>query len=807
MNSPVQIVLNAQDYVRVADVNPGGGNKDFYADQDGAFVRHREQLKNQILGLEKVAPAGSLNEILFVRIDLQASAWAKSHRPTKALFPSSSVGPTFGATLGSLVVEMSRAAIPRIAAAIASAEPETRWVINKQNKRVTRPSRARSEVGAIQSIRLYSAVDRRSFSLDQAVEWLSDARTGSSYYVETFVSDRSVDRRTDGGVRERAARALARFLKDINALQLPIKVTQLNENWKTASLFILTLDDKLASDRSAATPVHEALLEFLDTQPIVRSIMLPPVLQAAKVSGEPIQKIELPPPSNTSEDYPVVGIIDSGVGAVKEIDAWRVGSADMMFGATQDTDHGTFIAGLVCGADALNPHPMFQEEKCKFFDLGLHPTTEGAYSLFYPRGFVDFLEQLDAEVPAAKAAGARVFNMSLSVTAPVADSSYSIFANLLDEIADRHDILFILPAGNLDSAQARDAWPKKASEVLEMLAGFPHAGQDRIFQPADSIRSLVIGAVDPPDEGGHCSPARYTRRGPGPSLGAKPDLCHVGGKLETASGLCSMSSNGELLHSCGTSYASPLAAKTIAAINHQVVGGVSREGLIALAVHHAELPAALQNRRFKRFIKDFVGAGVPRTAARTLQNSDDEITLVFSGNLSKGQELRFSFAWPKSLVNAAGACSGAVKVTLVHRPPIDRDHAGEFVRVNLDVFLRQELIDADTGEATFVGRLKQDSPSGMEKELVNHGAKWWPVKRSHADLDEVGNSSQWRLVVDSLSRSEFAFPDEGVPFTVLMTISDSLGLPIFDEMRQQLQFGGAKIEDIRAAIRPRIANK
>lgn len=804
MNSPVQVVLNAQDYVRVADVNPGGSNKDFYADRDQAFIQHRDRLRNQILDLDRAQKAHGESEVLYAYVALQAEAWAKSHRPISKIFPKKHVGPSFGGPLGSIIIELTPNSLPKIAEVIASAESQTNWTINKANKRVPKPSRERSEVGAIESIRLYSAADRRSFSLDQAIRWLSDSRTGASYYVETFVSRRSIDKCQEEFYKEREERALNRFIEDLSALNLPISVTQLDKRWETAALFIISLTVTSNQQKEDLTYIHDRLLRFLDSQVIVRTIMLPPVLQAATVSGDPVGPAEIPPPANELKTYPVVGVVDSGIAKIKSLKAWSAGDSGMIFDQNQETDHGTFIAGLVCGADALNAHDVFQEEKCRFFDLGLHPTSEGAYGKYYPRGFVDFLEQLDAEIPAAKDTGVRVFNMSLAVTTPVADSTYSIFANLLDEIADRHDVLFVLPAGNLDAAQARNEWPAKVNDATEMLANYQFAGKDRIYQPGDSIRSVVVGAVNPPDINGNYYPARYTRRGPGPSLGAKPDICHVGGKLHAISGLCSVTPDGYAVHSCGTSYAAPLAAKTIATINHQIVGGATREALIALAVHHAELPTALAGTKLKQVARDFLGAGMPRQASKTLINSDNEITLVFSGVLLRGQELRFGFAWPKSLVNSSGACSGSVKVTLVHRPPIDREHAGEFVRVNLDAFLRQEVIDMSTGEVTFKGQLKQDSPSVVEKELVKHGAKWWPVKRSRANLKETGNSSQWRLVVDSLSRSEYIFPEQGVPFTVLMTITDNDGQPIFDEMRQQLQVSGTNIEDIRAIVRTRV---
>lgn len=804
MNSPVQVVLNAQDYVHVPTVLPGGSNKDFYADRDGAFVKHRDRLRDQVLDIAKASNVHSDSEVVYAFVALQADAWAKSHRPVRKIFPAKHIGPSFGGPIGSMIVEFAPSAISEIAHTIASAESQTNWTTSKEGKRVAKPSRERSEVGAIDSIRLYTASDRRKFSTEQAINWLADRRTGVAYYVETFVSKRSIERREDDAIRNRQERALAKFTDNLEALNLPIKVTQISDRWQTASFFIVAIDLEKILDHLHLTNVHEKLLSYLDSQPLVRSIHLPPLLQTATGPMKAAGPTVVPMPANALDVYPVVGIIDSGVSRNKDIQAWSAGDSGMVFGLDQETDHGTFIAGLICASDAFNSGAVYQEEKCRYFDLGLFPTSQNAFSTYYPRGFLDFLEQLDAEIPEAKKNGARVFNMSLAVTTPVADASYSVFANLLDEIADRHDILFVLPAGNLDSAQVRDEWPSKPVDATAMLANYTFAGQDRIFQPADSIRSLVVGAVNPPNKELECLPARYTRRGPGPALGAKPDICHVGGRFEAESGLTSVSPEGHAVQSCGTSYAAPLAAKTLAAIDKQIAGGCTREALIALAIHHAEQPAALTHSKLKNLSRDFVGAGIPRVAADTLTNQDNEITLVFSGVLQRSQELLFNFAWPKSLVSEGGACSGFVKSTLVFRPPIDREHSGEFIRVNLDLHLRQELIDELTGETSFEGRLKQTSSSGLEKELVKHGAKWWPVKRSSTNLKSKGNSSQWRLVVDSLSRSEYSFPDEGVPFSVLLTIQDTTGMAIFNEMRQQLQATGTRIEDIRSAIRTRL---
>lgn len=803
MNSPVQIVLNAQDYVRNAENPPGGSNTDFYAGEDVAFVRHQKKLQSEIKNLRQMTQKFEPNEIFYAQVDLQNVAWAKSHRPVKKIFTPHVVSHVTGSSLGSIIVELTAESLTNIETTIGEAEPNTNWVI-KNGKKEAKPTRIRSEVGAIQSVRLYAATDRRRFSIEQALNWLADDRAGSSYYIETFLSEKSIAERQRPFQRAAGHIALKKFAAELENLDLPVRVSHLSEHWTTSSLFIVTVNMPHDASRTQMKAVHTSLLSFLETQTIVRSILLPPILQAAKLGGKRGGAANLPKPANQLANYPLVGVIDSGVSPIRSLRPWTAGRSGMVFPVEQDTSHGTFIAGLICGADTLNVHEVFQEEKCAFYDLGLHPTS-GNYSDYYPRGFIDFLEQLDVELSTAKTAGVRIFNMSLAVTTPVEDFNYSIFATLIDEISDRHDVLFVLPAGNLEANISRDEWPDKASEAIEMLANYPHSGRDKIYQPADSIRSLVIGAVNPPNDGYGCLPARYTRRGPGPSLGMKPDLCHVGGKLGAESGLCSLDETGALLHDCGTSFAAPLAAKTAATINHQTGGRLTREALIALLIHHAAVPESLKVAKLKKIARDFVGAGIPRVARETLLNSESEITLMFSGILLAGQELRFQFAWPQSLVNKDGGCSGTVRLTMVHRPPIDRSHAGEYVRVNLDAFLRQEEVDKKTGEVKFKGsRIKNSTPTGLEKELINHGSKWWPIKQAEGTLDQIGHSSQWRIIVESLCRSDYNIPQEGIPFTVILTISDDLGLPIFNEMRQQLQSSGVNIGDVRAEVRPRI---
>lgn len=789
-NNPVQVVLNTQNYVTLYSRQGGGGDKDFYAGRDGEFVDHKIQLLNELKELSQVASHS--NELVYAQVELQSLAWAKSHRPIKRVFKPGEVVVKAGISLGSIVIGVRKSDIENIRVVVSSAEEKTNYV-QKNNKEVAKPSRVRSEIGAIKSIRHYSAHDKRKFSLEDALKWLKDPRTGGVYYIETFLgNDYSKYSKAETVSKINFVSAV----RDVYGFEI-VEI----ESDLISSLCYLARPREIP----ASTDAHRSLLSLLEQQEVVKSIVLPPVLQASVSAAQPAELDVIKEPE-ADFDYPIVGIIDTGAGNLKQLEGWRAGGADYLeFEFNQDYAHGTFIAGLISGGDSLNSYQELQEGACKFYDLDLHPTNTANYGSYYPNGFIDFLEQLDLEIVAAKEKGVRVFNMSLAVVTCIQDSSYSMFANVIDNIADKHDIVFVLPTGNLDQNLFRDEWTIDPIGNLAMLAGYKNQGLDRIFQPADSIRSVVVGALNPPDNKSNIFPSVYTRRGPGPSFGMKPDVAHIGGAASKLTGLRSLAVDGSCVHSCGTSYASPLVAKTLANIHKSIEGDVSRETLIALLLHHAKVPGYLLTPELSKVYRDFVGVGMPSLSSQTMLSDDYEITLVFSGVMYKQKQLEFNFAWPADLVDGNGGCSGDVKMTVVHRPPVDRDQSAEFVRLNIDAFLRQAEFNKKTKKTSFKGHLKNECGKIFEKELVEHGSKWWPTKRLIDTFEGVGASSQWRLVLQPLTRSEFEFPQEGVPFCVILTISDpGKNLPIFNNMKLQLQASGATLSDIRSSVRPRV---
>src|SRR3546814_17118829 len=93
-----------------------------------------------------------------------------------------------------MLIEARPSTIRQVAAEIAKAETHTEMRFNAyKQKEEPHPTSRKSETGAIDRIAIYRAADRRSFSVEEAVAWLANPMTGSSYKVELF--DRSDESR------------------------------------------------------------------------------------------------------------------------------------------------------------------------------------------------------------------------------------------------------------------------------------------------------------------------------------------------------------------------------------------------------------------------------------------------------------------------------------------------------------------------------------------------------------------------------------------------------------------------------------
>lgn len=835
-NNPVQIVLNDDAFLRAPEPGRMGPEKDFFESQNTAFARHKEQLLNSIDTIAATISGWSYGPAAYLQVTMRTEALAKSYRPNKALFAPDQFPCVGAAGVGTLYYRAPAIYLRRLRESVNAAEVT---VEVKENLRTgdpyKAPTRARSEVGAIDNIQIAPSISKRQFSTEEAVQRLNDPATVSGYLVELFETPSDGVIADDPLGRGALLSSLEELFKSFGAGTKAFLVPSIG---RTPILeFQLTRSDEapfienrrsLASteltSRRAATELdlsedrHERVLNELAAHPLVRTVRPPVRLELAATPspssfGTPAT---LPTPVESS-DYPIVGVIDSGISDA--LADWVVDRFDYLAEEDCETGHGTRVGGLLAQGEQLNDGGLgIEPTSCRIYDAPLYP--KAPFLQVYPKGFTDFVEEIEQAVIEAKDAhNVRIFNLSINAKLEVEPHRYSIYAARLDEIADRHGVVFVNSAGNLTPQEARAPWQEKPGEVVKYFAN--RTQPDTIMKPAESVRSISVGALNPPGTSHlNDAPTTYTRRGPGLQVGVKPDLAMYGGAgvgTGENSGLKSVDADGNLVDLIGTSYAAPLVTRTLAGLDTATRGSLSTEALKAMLLHTAQAPYPLTRRGVKgRLDRQFAGFGRPISSNSMLETDDHEITLVFQSRLTVGERrpaiLRFPFNWPSSLVDSTnGACSGSAKLTLVYSPPLDPAFGAEFVRVNLDAALRQRADGSrKDGLPSYFDRI---SPKYLpnakdlgipEKALINHGLKWWPSKQYESNFKSKGTSSEWRLEVSSLVRAESHFPPEGVPFAVILTIRDKEAVrPIFQEMRQSLQASAANAVDIRTAARVR----
>ena len=818
MPNPVQIVLNDGDFIGPRDARRQGPRTEFFTTNDGGFSRHKRAIVSKLEGIKaELARVGGKSTVL--KVSLRDDAYAKSHRPNRAIF-TPDVAPCVGAgDLGEMYYFVSTAGLATIKNAIEIAEDTTTIKVDKNGRNYFSPSANRSDLGAVKDVEVTSTDSKRRFSAEAAAQWLSSPNVIGGFIVELFQPPK-IRKSGTGLVRTGYPDALREVMSRLGG---NIRVRPLREISAVPAIEVVPIqrraiasgtDDEATPDDRAvvdtSVDANERLLRTLEEHPLVRQILLPYQLSLASAQGTPATGAINLAPKISGTSYPRVGVIDNGISKV--MGDWVIHRHDFLDEDDVGKDHGTFIAGLLTWGQGMNGASHCSEaDGCELVDVALYPSAQ--FNSVYANGFDDFLSEVESAVAEARRDhGVRVFNLSINLSQPVQATDYSYFASRLDEIADRNDVIIVNSAGNLPSSEWRKPWPKRPTDVLTYFAA--RTSPDTICQPSESARSVTVGALNPQSCVGHDAgtPTTYTRRGPGLRMGQKPDVAHFGGSQGFGTpqrhGLRSLDVTGGLIENAGTSFAAPLVAKTLASLDARTNGSLSTHTLKALLIHNASYSLALSSPRLKDLARQFCGFGTPASALGALETDDHSITLLFDSALpERRKSLQFKFAWPSVLVDANGACHGSVRMTLVYDAPLERHFGAEAVRVNLDAHLRQRVDGVDAkGKPRYKTQLDQcflpktANQPALERELIHNGLKWWPTKRYIKKIGEdgIGTYSDWRLEVDCMVRAEAEFPSDGVPFTVILTIEDpQKRRPVFQELRRSLLASKVQLQDIQ----------
>jgi len=526
----------------------------------------------------------------------------------------------------------------------------------------------------------------------------------------------------------------------------------------------------------------------------VRTITHMPIVQIAPsmLHGEDALPDDLPFPKDKGSDFPVVGIVDSGIREdLADLENWVIGRESRVPPAYRNPEHGTFVAGLVVWGGQFNPDlPAISPEPVGVFDLQVVPNSDaklGNIDYITEQSLLEYLED------ALRQHGnrIRVWNLSLNAKEPCSLDRFSPLAVKLDELQETYKVTFVISAGNFQ---------------VPPLMSFPpteeEAERGRIASPADSVLGVTVGSISHvgfskrgPKEN---EPSPFSRVGPGPNFVIKPDLVHYGGTcqidLQGASGIRSLKGNS-LGTDIGTSFAAPLVSRSLAQIYHLVNPTPSPVLARALLTHHAVDPRS--RGRIPDRQENYFGFGLPQPPPYCLECSQNSVTLIFEDALRPGYYLEWlDFPYPPSL-KRNGKYYGQVAMTIAFAPSRGDKWGSEYCETHIEANfgVHKEVKKRDSGlvEMKFKGLVPPEHKNKgqlYEDYQVQNLRKWSPVRTYFADLAKGEKGSNWRLKLQLLNRHEDPEPEErrSQPFAMIITISDPDGkAPVYDEVSRMLR--------------------
>lgn len=489
-------------------------------------------------------------------------------------------------------------------------------------------------------------------------------------------------------------------------------------------------------------------------------------------------------------EYPVLGILDSGISKNKYLKPWVLENDYVPFDESDiNNSHGTFVTGVAVYGDTLEDRSLTGTDGCKVFNATVFPT--GYWDEFNLVEKIKEAIQLNTEI--------KVWNLSLGTNTEADFDSFSDFGKALDELQEKHNILIVKSAGNCTNFMRGKAI-------------------SRIAKSADSVRSLVVGSIahdkNQYDISEINTPSPFSRTGPGPANIVKPELVHYGGNAGTRNGsmvktgVYSFSSDGTIIRDSGTSFSTPRIASMAANLQLMLNEPFNANLIKALLMHSAKYPAEFNVEMNERL--NHAGYGLPLSVEDIIYNDENEITLIMQDTIEKGKFINvMDFPYPASLVED-DYYYGEVTITLVTDPILSKNQGNEYCQTNINVFFGSydDKVERDVDQPTirnpigtdgnrnflneslFSKRIMKDPDNqfNSERVLINHHKKYQPVKKWVINLEEMteGNRERflkspkkWYLKLEALFRhnvevmAERNNRDLSVDFALVITIRDN----------------------------------
>ncbi|WP_298475607.1 S8 family peptidase [uncultured Maribacter sp.] len=567
-------------------------------------------------------------------------------------------------------------------------------------------------------------------------------------------------------------------------------------------------------------------LDKLQEFEAVKSISFMPQFSVGLDFVDTDKTLEIKTPSKDI-DYPVIGVLDSGISKNKYLSPWLIDKKFSSYPENYiDDRHGTFVSGVIIYGDELENRKLTGLEGCKLFDATVMPD-----ELIEKISEDELVENIREAIK--ENSEIKIWNMSLGSKQEADEHNFSHFGQALDSIQETYEVLICKSAGNCTNF--KNGNPKS-----------------RVSRSADSILSLVVGSIahnkkiNDLAEVDHPSP--FTRIGNGPSNIIKPELVSYGGNASVVNGkivkngVSSLSSDGKIVSEVGTSFSTPRVSALLASLDMNINEEFNPLLLKALAIHSAKYPSSINmgmNDRVKQ-----MGFGLPAPADEIIYNDEYEITLILQDTLIKGEYMEIlEFPFPESLIDDEGYYYGDINLTIVGSPVL-RNQGSEYCQSNLEVLFGtyDNIKNRDTTVATIINEFGPDGVENIfrngaykakykkdfdtdyarERVLLDYGKKYHPIKKFSVNLEgltpankenKLKSPKKWFLRVKGLFRDfaeEMASQDGeelSQNYCLILTIKDNKRKhKIYNEVNQLLSNGNFNHSNINLREEVRVNN-
>lgn len=402
------------------------------------------------------------------------------------------------------------------------------------------------------------------------------------------------------------------------------------------------------------------------------------------------------------EEYPIVGLLDSGVN-VELLKNWCIEEYSSYISEDMNIDHGNKVGSLLCFNHILNNDEL-GVGGCRIIScvVGRRGISESEF-------LINLRESLDRYGHKVK-----IWNLSLGSKNIVDITKFSDLAIELDALQKEYNVLFIKSTGNCEELK-----------------------NSHINCGAESIRCLTIGSISP---GGK----EWTERKKissfskvGANIGniIKPDLVYYGGDRNLDNDNCGIETfdkNGKLVNVIGTSFSTPRITSYVAHLNKKIGGEFDPLFLKTLVIHNANYDGI--NLEMED-LKEKYGYGLPSKLDDIFYEDEKQITMIFRGKIKKGKYIEtLDLPYPESLIEN-GYYTGEIKLTASIDPILDATQGLEYCQTSLEVkfgVYSEKMINENKKSQNEI------KPKDIKNILLNTFAKSKINKRTEENLRAKG---------------------------------------------------------------------